>query len=180
MLDAAYAGARRRPSGRRGSPEPGPVSRHGSRRSSRGWMRWARVPRAGADGTRRGALVLEDRIAVTIAPRSPHHRPLHDGRAGLRRPRPGTPARRAPPHPAPVTVSARASWRMAASVRSRGRGFPRDWMEPVAASRHSCGGSHLLVFRGGRFRSADDVGQGVPSRVGTVPDIRTPPAGRAS
>ena len=64
------------------------------------------------------------------------------------------------------------SWRTDAEVRSPEHGSTRaTWTEPAAVLVDTLRPGLAYGYFEGAFRSADEVGQGEPLRVGTVPDV---------
>jgi hexosaminidase len=131
-----------------------------------------RVPEpVGLGGDR---LVLEDRIRLTITPPFPGgdvHYTIDGSEPAVTSPRYTGPLDLRLT-PAPVTVSARV-------FLANGRGSPvararivrATWTEPAAVLVDTLRPGLAYEYFEGAFRSADDVGQGEPLRVGTVPDV---------
>ena len=131
-----------------------------------------RVPEpVGLGGDR---LVLEDRIRLTMTPPFPgaEIRYTIDGsEPAATSPRYTAPLDLRLTH-APVTVSARVF--LANGRRSpvaRARIARATWTEPSTVLVDTLRPGLAYGYFEGAFRSADDVGQGEPLRVGTVPDV---------
>jgi hexosaminidase len=131
-----------------------------------------RVPEPGGLGENR--LVLEDRTHLTITPPFPGadvHFTVDGSEPAVTSPRYTGPLDL---HltPTPVTVSARvflASGR--GSPVARARIVRAIWTEPAAVLVDTLRPGLAYGYFEGAFRSADDVAQGEPLRVGTVPDV---------
>jgi hexosaminidase len=160
-----------------------------STRETRNWNRFAarlppqfaRLDALGAEyrvpeplGLGRDRLVLEDRIRVTINPPFPGgevHYTIDGSEPTVTAPR-YTALLDLHLTPAPVTVSARV-------FLPNGRGSPvarariarATWVEPAAVLADTLRPGLAYAYFEGEFHSADDVRQGEPLRVGTVPHV---------
>ena len=160
-----------------------------STREARSWDRFvarlptqfARLDALGAEyrvpepvGLGEDRLVLEDRIRLTISPPFPGgdvHYTVDGSEPALTSPRYTDPLDLRLTA-APVTVSARV-------FLANGRGSPvararivrATWTEPAAVLVDTLRPGLAYGYFEGAFRSADEVGQGEPLRVGTVPDV---------
>ena len=131
-----------------------------------------RVPEpVGLGGDR---LVLEDRIRLAIHPSFPGgevHYTIDGSEPTLTAPRYTGPFGLHLTH-APVTVSARVFLPNGrASPVARARIARATWTEPAAVGADTLRPGLAYAYFEGEFKSADDVGQGQPFRVGTVPDV---------
>jgi len=131
-----------------------------------------RVPEpVGLGGDR---LVLEDRIRLAIHPSFPGgevHYTIDGSEPTLTAPRYTGPFGLHLTH-APVTVSARVFLPNGrASPVARARIARATWTEPAAVGADTLRPGLSYAYFEGEFKSADDVGQGQPFRVGTVPDV---------
>ena len=153
----------------------GTGSLRGSRRSSRGWMRWASSTacrsRSGSAGTGSCSRTGSASRSRSPFPGGEVHYTIDGSEPTVTSPRYTGPLDLRLT-PAPVTVSARV-------FLPNGRGSPvarariarATWTEPAAVRADTLRPGLAFAYFEGKFRSADEVRQGEPLRVGTVPDV---------